>query len=112
MDKDLQLRNLDVAYERGNYKSALKNEQFLSEAMTKEIKQGWILINSVTTTRHSATVQSTKIKQVSAWENWNSYLISSGIERRFLEAHSSHQQNIVVSTIAHVAHRANNRYDP
>ena len=44
MHEDLRLHNLNEAYIRGNHKSAQKNEEFLANAMTKEIMQGWSLI--------------------------------------------------------------------
>ena len=44
MDENLRHKDLVAAYERGDHKSASKNELFLSEAMSKEIKQEWSLI--------------------------------------------------------------------
>ena len=97
-------------------------------------------IDSAAVARNSATVESTKTKRVSAWENWNSYLISIGIESKFLEGFSRHHKNVIMSgfaqavrsgsfskrnnghlvegtvatTIAHVAQtfRTNNQCDP
>ena len=97
-------------------------------------------IDSAAVARHAATVETTKTKRISAWENWVTYLIIIGIESKFLEGFSSHQRNITISgftqavrsgtiskrhngqlvegtvstTIAHVAQtfRTNNKCDP
>ena len=44
LEEDLRQKDLDAAYHRGNHKSAKRNEKFLSDAMIKEIMQGWSLI--------------------------------------------------------------------
>ena len=44
MDEELWQKDIRMAYLRGNLKSALKNEKFLSGAMIKEIEQGCSLI--------------------------------------------------------------------
>ena len=49
---------------------------------------------------NAATVQSTKTKQVSAWEHWNSCLIGIIVESKFLEGHSIYRQNIIMSGFA------------
>ena len=44
MDDWLRMKDLEAAYKRGNHKSVIKNEQFLSNALIKEVELGWNLI--------------------------------------------------------------------
>ena len=40
INNDLRRKDLEAAYDRGNHKSASKNEKFISDTMKKEIMQG------------------------------------------------------------------------
>ena len=57
-------------------------------------------IDTAATTRHEATVKSTKTKQTSTWEHWIAYLISIGIESKFLQGLNYHQRNMIISGFA------------
>ena len=41
--EESRLLDLHQAFDRGNHKSALKNEEFLAEAIEKETKKGWLI---------------------------------------------------------------------
>ena len=43
LEEELRRNDLQAAYERGNHKSAKKEEAHLAKAMLKEIEKGWIL---------------------------------------------------------------------
>ena len=44
LPEEQRLQDLQERIERGNHKSAIKHEEFLSDAMIKEVKKGWALI--------------------------------------------------------------------
>jgi hypothetical protein len=44
LDEDIRQQDLSASYQRGNHKSAEKNEEHLASAMIKEIKKGWNII--------------------------------------------------------------------
>ena len=44
IDEETRLQDLNAMKIRGNHKSAVKNEDYLSSAFEKEIKKGWILL--------------------------------------------------------------------
>ena len=44
IDEETRLQDLNAMKIRGNHKSAIKNEDYLSSAFEKEVKKGWILL--------------------------------------------------------------------
>ena len=44
MDEELLAEDLKAAFVRGNHGSASKNYEFLSDAISKEVRKGWNII--------------------------------------------------------------------
>ena len=44
LTEEERIKDLELAAQRGNHKSAVIHKLFLAEALEKEVKKGWILV--------------------------------------------------------------------